>query len=447
MLPKTRRSDFALFVQNSFALHTGRAIIVHMQKLFSRFSKPLLGAVVVGVAVGGLFGYAAGLNRLFADRLPAQALAAVESYKQPDGVDMTPIWKAWSIIDDKFVPASVASTTKQATTTAGKNQERVWGMVGGLAASLGDPYTFFLPPQENKDFSDDLSGAFEGVGMEIAVRDQVLTVVSPLKGTPAEKAGIKSGDRVLKIDGTDTHGMDVSTAVHIIRGPKDTQVTLYMYRDGWKGPQDVKVTRDVINVPIVTTKKRDDGIFVIAISSFTSNSADLFRTALKEFTDSGDTKLVLDLRGNPGGYLEAAVDMASWFLPQGEIVVTEDYAGHQANVIHRSRGYDIFTDKLKMIILVDRGSASASEILAGALQQHHIAKLVGTNTFGKGSVQELVDITPDTALKVTVARWLEPDGTHIPLEGITPDIMATTSDEAVKAGKDLQMDKAAALLR
>lgn len=364
----------------------------------------------------------------------------------PSDVNFTPVWKAWRTIDEKFVPASVASTTAIASTTEESNQQRVWGMISGMAESLGDPYTFFLPPVESKQFSDDMSGAFEGVGMEIAVRDQILTVVSPLKGTPAEKAGIKSGDKILKIDDVDTKGIDVSTAVKRIRGPKDTQVKLFMYREGWDAPREIKVTRDVINVPILTTKAREDGIFVIQLQSFTANSDDLFRGALREFIESGDTKLILDLRGNPGGYLESAVRMASWFLPLGKVVVTEDYAGHADNIVHRSLGYDVFNNNLKMVILVDRGSASASEILADALHYWNVATLVGTNTFGKGSVQELVPITEDTSLKITVARWLGPDGIHIPLEGITPDIEVKVSDEDTKAGKDPQMEKAVEIL-
>ncbi|MEN9561179.1 MAG: carboxy-terminal-processing protease, carboxyl-terminal processing protease, partial [Candidatus Parcubacteria bacterium] len=173
----------------------------------------------------------------------------------------------------------------------------------------------------------------------------------------------------------------------------------------------------------------------------------LFRNALREFVESGSTKLILDLRGNPGGYLDAAVAMASWFLPAGKIIVTEDYAGHETNIVHRSLGYDVFTDKLKMVILVDKGSASASEILADALRYWGKAKLVGTNTFGKGSVQELVEITPETSLKLTVARWLGPDGKQIPLEGIVPDVEATTTEEQIKARKDVQMDKAVELLK
>ncbi len=363
----------------------------------------------------------------------------------PAGVDMAPIWKAWNVIDEKFVPASVASTTVMASSTEEANQQRVWGMVAGLAESLHDPYTFFLPPVENTQFSQDMSGEFGGVGMEIAIRDEVLTVVSPLKGTPADRAGIKSGDKILKIDGTSTQGLDVGTAVSRIRGPKGTVVALQMLREGWDSPREIKVTRDVINVPVLTTETKGD-VFVIQLLSFTANSPELFRAALRTFAESGKTKLVLDLRGNPGGYLEAAVDMASWFLPSGAVVVTEDYAGHADNIIHRSRGYDVFNSSMRMVILVDRGSASASEILAGALQQHNVAKLVGTNTFGKGSVQELVDITSDTSLKITVARWLEPDGTHIPLEGIKPDIEVKVSEADAKAGKDPQMDKAIELV-
>jgi carboxyl-terminal processing protease len=372
--------------------------------------------------------------------------AATSTADMPQGVDFSPVWKAWGILDDNFVPAAVASTTPIATSTEAQNQERVWGMIGGLAASLNDPYTFFLPPVENEQFSSDMSGQFEGVGMEIDIKDQVLTVVTPLKGTPADRAGIKSGDQILKIDGTSTRDMDVSAAIKIIRGPKGTQVVLTIQRAGWTEPREIKVTRDVISVPTVTTTKRPDGVFVIALSTFTSSAPDLFRNGLREFVESGYTKLVVDLRGNPGGYLDAAVNIASWFLPSGAVVVTEDYAGHAENIVHRSSGYDIFNENLKMVILVDKGSASASEILADALRYYKKGTMVGTNTFGKGVVQELFDITPETSLKVTVARWLGPDGVQIPHDGLVPDVVATTSDEAIKAGKDPQMERAVEIL-
>ena len=226
--------------------------------------------------------------------------AAAQLAGPPPDVDFTPVWKAWRVIDEKFVPAAVATSTQVATTTLERNQERVWGMIQGLAGSLGDPYTFFLPPKENEIFAEDISGAFEGVGMEIAVRDQVLTVVSPLKGTPADRAGIKSGDRILKIDNLETRGMDISSAVSRIRGPKGTEVVFLIMREGFPEPREIKVTREVINIPIITTEARPDGIFVIELQSFTANSPELFRGALRKFVESKDRYLILDLRGNPG---------------------------------------------------------------------------------------------------------------------------------------------------
>jgi carboxyl-terminal processing protease len=365
----------------------------------------------------------------------------------PEGVDLSPVWKAWRIIDEKFVPAAVATTSPIATSTAEKDQKRVWGMIEGLANSLNDPYTYFLPPTENQQFNADMSGSFQGVGMEIAVKNQKLIVVSPLKDTPAERAGLKSGDYIMKIDNASTDGMDVSVAVQKIRGPKGTQVTFTVAREGWNSPHEIKVTREVINVPTVKTIARPDGIFVIQLFTFTSNSPDLFRSALREFVQSGDTRLVLDLRGNPGGYLDAAVNMASWFLPAGAIVVTEDYDGHAQNIVHRSYGYNVFNSNLKMIILVDRGSASASEILADALRHYKVAKTVGVNTFGKGSVQELVEITPTTALKVTVARWLGPDGIQIPREGIVPDVKVEFGDKDIRVESDPQLNEAVKMLK
>lgn len=368
-------------------------------------------------------------------------------YGMPEGVDLSPVWRAWAVIDERFVPASVSTSTQTATTTEEKNLLRVYGMIDGLARSLGDPYTFFLPPAENKSFNEDISGVFQGVGMEIARRDDIITVVSPLKGTPAERAGIRAQDRVLKIDGEDTRNMDVNAAVQRIRGPKGSEVTLTILREGWSAPRDIKVVRDIITFPVVSTERFDSGIFLIEVNNFTANAPLLFRKALREFVESGSTKLIIDLRGNPGGYLDAAVDVASWFLPSGRTVVTEDYAGHERNVTHRSRGYSVFNDNLRMVVLVDGGTASASEILAEALRFWGKATLVGERTFGKGSVQELIPITEDTALKLTVAQWLSPSGKAIPHGGIEPDIVVKRTEEDIKADKDPQKDEALRLLR
>src|SRR3989338_4255793 len=241
------------------------------------------GAVALGV-VCALVGYAVGIRGMLSAYIPASVASQLTaSGTQPAGVDFSPVWKAWNIINEKFVPAAVATSTPMATSTGELNQQRVWGMIEGLAGSLNDPYTFFLPPSDNKLFSDDMSGSFEGVGMEIAVRDAVLTVVSPLKGSPAEKAGIKSGDKVLKIDGTDTHGMDITDAVKKIRGPGGSEVNLTILREAWTAAKEINVTRGSITVPAMETKRLQGGVFVISLMSFTANSPDLFRNSLREF--------------------------------------------------------------------------------------------------------------------------------------------------------------------
>lgn len=402
-------------------------------------------AITIGIFVL-ITGVVAGFYTAAFTSWGQQRIALRNSADEPQGVDFSPVWKAWNILNDNFVPAAVSSSTPIATTTATLNQQKVYGMVSGLADSLNDPYTFFFPPTENAQFSDDMSGTFEGVGMEIDVKNGILTVTSPLKDTPSYKAGIKTGDEILKINGKSTQGLDVNSAIKKIRGPKNTTVTFTIIREGWDAPRDISVVRDTINIPIVKTTARKDGVFVISIATFTSNSPDLFRGALREFVQSGDSKLVLDLRGNPGGYLEAAVNIGSWFLPSGDVIVTEDYAGHAQSVPHRSLGYNIFTKNLKMVILVDKGSASASEILADSLRYYGVGKMVGTNTFGKGVVQQLFPITSDTSLKVTVARWLGPDGTQIPHDGLVPDVVATTSEALFDAGKDPQLDTAVRIL-
>ncbi len=349
--------------------------------------------------------------------------------------DFSPFWKVWNTMNDKSPNISKIS-----------DQDKVYGAISGLVGSLNDPYSVFFAPDEAKAFQDEIAGNFTGIGMEVGMKDKVLTVIAPLKDTPAYRANIKPGDKILKIDSTVTSNLSIDEAIKLIRGEKGTTVTLTIFRDGEKNPREIKIVRDTINVPTLDTEKRPDGIFVIKLYSFSANSADLFRNAMKEFVDSGDSKLLLDLRGNPGGYLDAAVDMASWFLPNGKTVVTEDYGTKKDPEIFRSKGYNIFTDKLKFVILIDGGSASASEILAGAMQDNGIAKLVGSQSFGKGSVQELVNVTPNTLLKITVAKWLTPNGTSISEKGLTPDYPVEITQKDSDAKIDPQLNKAVELL-
>jgi carboxyl-terminal processing protease len=295
-------------------------------------------------------------------------------------------------------------------------------------------------------FKEDIAGDFGGVGMEIGIKDKQLTVVTPIKDSPAEKAGVKAGDLIMQINSTSTAGMSTDEAVKLIRGPKGTEVKITFIPVGTSKPVIRTIIRDTIKIPTIDITTKNGDITVISLYSFTAQSAELFRNALRQFVLSGNHKLILDLRRNPGGYLESAWDIASWFLPAGKVIVTEDFGKNGSPNIFRSKGYDIFNNNLKMLILVDGGSASASEILAGALKEQGVAKLVGTKTFGKGSVQELINITDSTSLKVTIASWLTPKGHNLSHDGLDPDYVVNVTDKDLQDKRDPQMEMAVQLL-
>lgn len=342
-------------------------------------------------------------------------------------------WKAWNALQANYVITHASSTLP-------KSQDKIYGAIQGLTASYGDPFTVFFPPKEAKAFKDNISGSFAGVGMEIDVKNGVLTVIAPLKGTPAYVAGIKPGDQIIGIDGVSTDGLSTNAAVTKIRGPKGSVVDLVVVRAGTR--LDFKITRDTIQVP-ETSDGLDakSGVYHIALYEFTANSAALFDQAFTRFKQSGSKKLVIDLRGNPGGYLDAAVEIASHFLSKGTTIVTEDFGGKAQNQVHTSLGTNDVPKGTQIVVLVDGGSASASEILAGALQDNKVATIMGTQSFGKGSVQTLIPIDGGQ-LKVTVARWVTPDGHWIMEKGITPDIVVPYTAKDAAAKQDPQMDRA-----
>jgi carboxyl-terminal processing protease len=353
-------------------------------------------------------------------------------------VDLAPLWKTWELLDERFVPAT---TTEPMT-----DQERVWGMIEGLAKTYGDPYTTFMPPREARQFAEDMSGAFGGVGIEIGMRESLLTVIAPLKGTPGERAGLRSGDIIVSIDSESTRDMSIDEAIERIRGEAGTDVILSIAREGESEFLDITVTREIITIPTLDTETYEGGVFGISLYNFGATSDSSVRSAIREFLDSDNTTLLFDLRGNPGGYLESAVEIAGYFLPVGAVVVTEE-RGASDQKVHRSKGYGLVKKDVRVAVLVDGGSASASEILAGALRAHGHAVLIGEKTFGKGSVQELIEITPETSLKVTIARWLTPDGISISYSGLTPDHVVSRTREDFENDVDPQLDVALEYLR
>ncbi len=391
-----------------------------------------ISAGIVACAVFFIFGTYIGYH----NRPAIDAVAGIENKETPQEIDadFEPFWKAWNILNNKYRDAQSTS-----------NQERVFGAIRGLTQSFGDPYTDFFDPKQAKDFTETIDGEFTGVGLEIDIKDEALTVVAPIKNSPAFTAGVKSGDIILKIDDTTTENLSLEEAVKKIRGEAGTTVRLSVYREGDKQPREFSIVRQVIVIPISDTKIQDD-VFIFSLYSFTGNDTENnIKKALTEFANSGKKKLILDLRGNPGGYLESAVALASYFIPEGKMVVSEDYNGKADNIDHRSYGFPLL-EKIhpKVAVLVDGGSASASEIVAGALADNNVATLVGEKTFGKGSVQEVVPLTDNTLLKITVAKWLTPKGINIAKEGITPEHIVKQDFDTKK---DEVLDAAIALLK
>jgi carboxyl-terminal processing protease len=366
----------------------------------------------------------AGLFSLFAGT-PEQSV---------DG-DLTEFWKVWELLDQKFAASGTSSPELS-------KEQKIQGAIDGLVRAYGDPYTAYFPPTEATAFAEDIAGNFSGVGMEVGIRNDVITVISPLSGTPAEKAGIIAGDVIVTINGTSTENMSVENAVKLIRGEEGTEVSFEIYRTGETELLKLTVTRAQIEIPTVKTEKRGD-TFIITLYSFNALAEQKVQAALREYVQSGARKMVLDVRGNPGGYLQSAVSIGSYFLPAGKVILRESFGDGSPEQVYRSSGKTLkqFAPQ-EMVVLIDGGSASAAEILAGALGQHDAATLIGSNSFGKGSVQELVNLPSGSAVKITIARWLTPDGTSISNGGISPDIVVERTPAERIAGEDPQLEAA-----
>lgn len=359
-----------------------------------------------------------------------------------DNVDFGLFWEAWDALHEKYV-----DTTKIDT------QKLVYGAISGMVNAVGDPYTVFFEPQISKKFQEEISGAFGGVGMEVGRRNDVLTVISPLKNTPAFRAGIKAGDKILKIGTTSTADLSVDEAVELIRGKQGTKILLTIASVPDNTLREIELIRETIKVPAVEWKLINDRVAYIEVSTFSQNVDSEFKKAAQEILKSKADRIILDLRNNPGGLLDSAVNLAGWFMDKNSLVTIEDM-GNGNTTQFRSSG-DGSLKSYETVILINGGSASASEILAGALHDNRAIKLVGEKTFGKGSVQELIKFPGGSSLKVTIAKWLTPSGVSISEKGIAADVEVKIDPKAAEAnsfifgepGKDSQLDKALEILR
>ena len=365
---------------------------------------------------------------------------------KPEEVDFSLFWEAWHKLQEKFADKEKFDT-----------QKMIYGAISGMVKSLEDPYTIFLNPEDSKRFIEDVKGTFEGVGMEIDIRKGQLQVISPLEGTPAQRAGLRAGDKILKINDTLTADLMIDEAVNLIRGPKGTEVTLTIFREEWEKTKEIKIVRDVIEVPslkwelLASTgeaggkKINDQKIAYIQLYQFSEKASADFRKAAIEILESPAQKIILDLRNNPGGYLEVAQAISGWFLEKEKTVVIEDFGQGNKNE-YKSQGPGTFSD-YKVVILINQGSASGAEILAGALRDNRGILLIGEKSFGKGSVQELEKLKEGSSLKITVAKWLTPKGELITDVGLTPNIKVEMTEEDYNEGKDPQLEKAIEVIK
>lgn len=311
------------------------------------------------------------------------------------------------------------------------------GIKSGLAKASGDPYTEYFNPEESKTFADDLNGSFEGIGAELGKQDASVVIISPIAGSPAEKAGIKPKDIILEINGKNASDITVSEAVKQIRGKAGTDVKLVLARNG--GRVEVTITRAQITLPSVKSEIKD-GIGYLTISRFADDTVSLASKAASEFKNANVKGIVLDLRNDPGGLLDAAVRISSLWLPSDKTVLLEKRSGKIIKTYKASGDSPLLG--IKTVVLINEGSASASEITAGALHDNGVAQLMGTKSYGKGSVQQIIDLDGGGTLKVTIARWFTPNDKNIDKEGIQPDKEIKITDDDIKAGRDPQKDAA-----
>lgn len=390
---------------------------------------PIFLVVLVSIAFGAGFYF----SQSGMPVLPPEGIINTE-LGRPEGFDFSLFWEAWKVLEENFVDPSKINY-----------QKMIYGAISGMVNSLKDPYTVFFPPEDAKIFKEDVAGEFQGVGMEIGIRNDQLTVIAPLEGTPAQKAGLRAGDKIVKINDSSTKDMTADEAVKLIRGPRGTKVVLTIFREGWSETKDFSIIREVIEIPSLKLELKNNDIAHIKLYQFSETSRLAFQQTAVEILNSPAKKIILDLRNNPGGYLEVAQDIAGWFLEKGKLVTIEDFGGKQENIEYKANG-PAKLSSFPLVVLINQGSASGSEILAGALRDNRGILLIGEKSFGKGSVQTLEELK-EGSIKVTVARWLTPSGKAIEGQGLEPDIIVKMTEEDYNEDKDSQLDKAIEIIK
>jgi carboxyl-terminal processing protease len=347
-------------------------------------------------------------------------------------VDFDPFWETWEAV-----------TTDYLERTKIDPQKLLYGAIGGMVDAVGDPYTVFLDPDQNREFELSLSGTYEGVGIELDVRNDQLVVVAPIEGTPAQKAGVASGDKILEIDGISTATLTIQESVQKMRGAAGTSVVLRLQRD--KRAFDVKLTRAKITLKSVEFEDLGGGIAKLKIIRFGDNTLSQWNEAVNKVVAGGFTKVILDLRNNPGGRLDHSISVAGDFVAKGSVILQQEKASGKKQPFRSSEEAKLLDTKVT--VLINKGSASASEIVAGALRDLRSVKLVGETTFGKGTIQTVADISEGAGLHITIAKWLTPDGTWVNQKGLKPDIEVKLTEEDIEADRDPQLDRAKRLLQ
>ena len=342
-------------------------------------------------------------------------------------------WDVWSRVQEKYLKQPLPDT------------QLFYGAVSGIVASLQDPYSVFFDPTLTERFLSDLAGAFDGIGAEIGIKKEQLVIVAPLPGTPAEKAGLFSGDAIFKIDDAATTGMPLDIAVSKIRGTAGTSVSLTIMRNGWDEPKSFSIVREKITVQSVSVKELEGNVSYIKLSYFNETTTELFEKAVQKIVAKSPKGIILDMRNNPGGLLEVGIRVASeWIKAPQTVVLQEAQGGKQSPFL--AQGQARFSG-IATIVLVNQGSASASEIVAGALQDYKLARLVGEKTFGKGSVQTFEQLPGGSSIKLTIAHWLTPHGRQIDTTGIVPDFEVKMTRENYENTTDPQLEKALEILQ